>query len=403
MLLRIAWRNLWRNKRRSGIVLASVIVGLIAIILDESVVTGFVNQMLENQIGAHVTHVLIHRKGFRENMLVDRTIPDPAALLARLDTMHGVKAFDTRVVSFGLASSAENSSGAMIVGVGPREDELTTIASSIVEGQYVDADGGGILIGKKLAEKLNVTLGEKIVLMASARDGSVANAMYRVCGLYSSFSSEFEKTYVYITRGDAQAMLGIGDAVHEIAVRVEDPSRVASIAAVLRVGTDPRTECLSYEEILPLLVSQVEMYKNMMWFIYLIVGAAMVFGIVNAMLMSVFERIREFGVLLATGMSTGTLFRLVLLEALLLGLVGTALGMGAGLAVYARLAATGLDLAVFAEGMTAWGIGTVITPELSYTTVLRQALVVPLLCMLAALYPAWKAVRLQPVQAISFV
>ncbi|MDH7515867.1 MAG: ABC transporter permease [Bacteroidota bacterium] len=400
MLLRLAWRNIWRNKRRSVLILASLVVGLIALILDDGFATGMIKQTLDNQINAYISHIQVHKAGFNANRIVTSVVPEPMRVERAIRSTPGIEAWCKRVVSFGLFSSAENSAGGMIIGIEKRETEVTNIARSITEGTFFTGEPHQIIIGKKLARKLNVGIGDKIVLMGSMRDGSVGSELFRVQGLFESFSAEFEKATVYIPLADAQRLFGLGDDVHEFAIRVRDIAAVDSVAGKISALLGDEWEALSYRVLLPLLVGQIGFYEEIFLIMYIIVGVAMIFGIINVMLMSVFERIREFGVLLATGMGTRTLFGMVMLEAFLLGVVGTVVGLALGLAIHARLAVVGYNLAMFAESMTSWGIGTIVYPELTPTMLVRQVFFLPLLCMAAAVYPAWKAVSLEPVRAI---
>ncbi len=404
MLLTLAWRNIWRNKRRSIIVILSIVVGIFAIVLDESLQRGMMKQLLDNQVSVHLSHVQVHRKGFNDNPLVQSTIPDPARVQALLDTDRTVAMYGRRVILYGLANSAGASSGVAIVGVEPdREWRITDIASSIAEGGYLTGSPREAVIGRKLAEKLDLRLGDKLVLMASTAKGEVGSDLFRVRGIYRSFSSEFEKSFVYISLAAAQTMVYDRPEVSEIVVRMRERERADTLSARLRASLDSAYEALSYREALPMMVAQIELYEKMMYIVYVVVGTAMIFGIVNAMLMSIFERMREFGVLMAVGMKPGILFRMIILEAVLLGVTGSIIGMAASLPVYAWFAAHGMNLGMFSDSLRAWGFGSVIYPELPPAVILRQLFVVPVVCVIAALYPAAKALRLQPVQAMVYV
>lgn len=404
MMLTLAWRNIWRNRRRSIIVILSIVVGLFIIILDESLERGFMAQLLDNQINAHLSHVQVHRKGFTDNPVVQSTIPDPARVAALVDTDRSVAAWSRRVIVYGLVNSATASSGVAIVGVDPAAEQgITNIAQSVAEGKYLGGSPREALIGRKLAEKLDVRVGDKIVIMATTRRGEVGSDLFRVAGVYRSSGAEFERTFLYITLPAAQKMLFDEPALSEIVVRMKERTRADTLSARLRAELGPAYEAHSYREAQPMLIAQLELYEQMMYLIYIIVGLAMIFGIVNAMLMSIFERIREFGVLMAMGMQPARLFRMIMLEAILLGATGTVLGMAAGLPVYAWFAAHGINLAMFSDSLSAWGFSSVVHPDLPFAAVVRQLCVVPVVCVTAALYPALKAMRLQPVQAMYYV
>lgn len=404
MLLKIAWRNIWRNKRRSLIVLSSVAVGFVAIMLNDSLSIGMIQQIFENQIGSFVSHIQIHQKGFNDNKVIQKVVPDPSHVERVLQNTPGVEYYAPRVLTFGLLSSAINSSGVQLVGVqARREQHITIIKSSIVQGTYLTGKSHEVIIGRKLAEKLDVSIGDKVVGMASTLHGDVGADMFRVVGLFQTVSSEFDGAYVFINLHDAQEMLQLDNNVSEFAIITTDREKAEHIKDRLADSLGSNYEVLSYADIMPLMIAQMEVYKESMYIVYVIVGLAMIFGIINTMLMSVFERIREFGVLMAIGMKNAKLFSMIVLEALVLGAVGTLCGLAIGFALYLPLSYSGIDLSMFSESLTAFGSGSVIYPVLSPDTFVQSVLVIPIVAVMASVYPALKAMRFEPVAAMRHV
>jgi putative ABC transport system permease protein len=404
MLFIIAWRNLNRNRRRSAVVLSSIVVGVVSLMLYDGLSYGMMVEMLDNAIGNSIGHVQIHGKGFNDNRVIQLHVPDRAEAERALEGVEGVSGWSSRVLSFGLLSSALGSSGGIILGVDPaREQYVSHIGARLVEGRYIGSSGREVLIGRKMAEKLHVGIGDKVVGMASALDGQVGSELFRVVGIFETVSSDFDKTHVFIPLGTAQQMLSMEDRIVEIAITVNDVERVDDIARTLRSRLGGGYEVLTYKEQLPILVATLEMYDQMLFIIYLIIGLAMLFGIVNTMLMSVFERIQEFGVLMAIGMRNGLVFNMVMAEALCLAAVGTLVGLLAGTGLTLLLGHVGINLSMFAEGFASFGVGTIIYPVLRLNGFLMILVTIPLTTMLGAVYPAWKATRLQPVSAIRYV
>jgi putative ABC transport system permease protein len=404
MLLTIAWRNLKRNQRRTAVVLASIVVGVVAFMLYDSLSYGMIRQMLHNAIGSSVGHIQIHAAGYNDNRIIQQFIPDRAAVEDAVSTSASVEAWSARVPAYGLLSSALGSSGGIIVGVHPHDEaDVSTIAASIVEGRYLEGGEREVVIGRKMAEKLHVDIGDRVVGMASALTGEVGSELFRVVGIFETVSSEFDMTHVHIPLGTAQRMLALEGNIIQVAVLVRSIDDVESTAADLRNRLGPGYEVLTYRQLLPMLVAQLELYDQMLYVIYLILGLAMIFGIINTMLMSVFERIREFGVLMAIGMKNGKVFFMVMLEALCLASAGTAAGILVGALLTLALGSTGLDLSVFSDGLTSFGAGTTIYPVLRLNGLVTIIVIVPLTTLLGALYPAWKATRLLPVTAIRHV
>lgn len=404
MLFKIAWRNLWRNRRRSAIILASIMVGMVTIVLFDTIAMGMVNQMLRNRVGNHIGHIQIHRSGYYNNPQVTQLLSHPATIEQQLAAIPAVAAYAPRILAFGLASSAMSSAGVQIVGIQPdREQYITQIASHVQQGRYLSGQQGEILISIRLAKKLNVVLGDKVVLLANTISGAVGSNVFRIVGLYETFDSNFDRTYLYINLADARQLLEMPRGVHEIVVIARSIKAIPLIYQQLRQELSPSYEVLSYREIIPLLVAQMQLYQEMMGIYYVIVGLAIAFGIVNTLLMAIYERIHEIGVLMAIGMRTRKLFGMFLLEAGVLGYVGTVLGLGVGLLIYWPLSQTGINLAWFAASLRSFGVGAVIYPVLSPGALMNSLITLPFVSVIAAMYPAWRATRFQPMEAIRYV
>ncbi len=404
MLLKLAWRNIWRNKRRSLIVVGSVIVGVIALIIIDGLNNGFLSQMLFNQVNLNISHIQIHKKGFNDNKTVQSFIPDKKKVESVLAENKKIKHYSERVVSFGLVSSAVSSSGVFILGINPGdESKITTISKSIIKGKYFSGKKREIVIGNKLAEKLKVDLGGKVITLANRPDGSIGSEVFRIVGIFQSPSSEFNKAYIFVPIGTLQNMLGIGNNIHEFAIVTEDYNLAETVKEEIKQKLNNEYEVLSYQDILPLLIMQMDLYKESMYIINMIIGLALIFGIINSMLMAVFERINEIGVLMAIGMKNGKIFSMILLESLLIGVLGTAIGLVLGFGLNEFLAFNGIDLSLFSKSLESWGIGAVIYPQLSIENLINTLLTIPFITVVGAIYPAWKAIKLEPVVAIRYV
>lgn len=402
--LRLAWRNIWRNRRRSLIVMTSIAVGVAALMFTDALSRGFMRQMFNTQLGAHTGHLQVHARGFNDSRLVRDFMENPDSVASAVRSDPDVTAAAVRVLAFGMLSSASSSSGVLVVGVDPPEEaRITFIARSVVKGAYLSGAEREIVISLRLADALDVGLGGKVVAMAAGKDGTIGSELFRVTGLYRSGSAEFDRSHVYVRLGDARRLLGAGAAAAEVVALAARPGDASAIRDRLRPALGEGYEVLAYEDLLPSLVSQMEMTENSLIIFYGIIGLALIFGIINAMLMSVMERIHEFGVLKAIGMQDGRMFLMIVGEALLLGLLGCALGMVIGVAVNEPLARTGINFAAFAEGLESWGIGARVYPMSDYSSFLNGIGVILAVCVAGAIYPALKAVRLHPMAAIRYV
>ncbi|CUT01766.1 ABC transporter permease [Candidatus Chrysopegis kryptomonas] len=403
MIFKLAWRNIWRNKRRTLIVVVSIVVSVSVLLLIDTLSMGMMKQMLDNQINLHIAHIQIHKRGFNDDKTLKNYIPDSEKIEEVLRQIDEIKFYSRRVISYGLINSAFNSSGVIIVGVEPeREKNITIISRSIVEGKYIGEDRG-IILGKKLAQKLNVEIGDKVVLMVSDLNGNVSSDVFRVIGLYESPSSEFDKVYVYIPIESAQQLLGLGDKVIEFALILKDQNFINSVKDKIARAIGNSYEVLSYDDISPLIRIGIEMYKELIWIYYLIFGIAVGFGVVNIMLMSVFERVREFGVLKAIGMKNKKIFALILLESFMIGVVGTIIGLVIGLVLYLPLSKTGVDLGIFAESLAWFGSGRIIYPVLTEFTLSLLIFTMPFISLIGAIYPAIKSIKFEPVEALKHI
>ena len=386
------------------IVLGSVVVGVISIIFMDALTNGFSQQMLFNQIDINVGHIQIHKNGFMANKNIKSYIPDNQKVEEAIKSTLGIKAVSKRVISFGLLSSASNSAGVYMYGVIPEDEaSVSIINKSIISGEFLSGGVREIVIGEKLAEKLGVEVGDKVVGMANRIDGSIGSDVFRVKGIFSTSNSEFDRAYIYINIENIRSMLDLGDKVYEYTITTNDYRDASQIAQQIKNKLNAKYEVLSYKDILPLLIMQIEMSKQQMVVVNLIIGLALIFGIINTMLMTVYERIREIGVLMSIGMKNSKLFSMIVLEAFILGFLGAVIGLVVGSAIVLPLSASGIDLSIFSDGLNALGTGSIIYPVLTFDGIITTIIMIPFITILGAIYPAVKAIRLEPVNAIRYV
>ncbi len=382
-------------------------VGVLALVLTEGFAVGMLQQMLTNQIGADAGYIQIHKAGYQSDPTLENSMTDPAPARSVLESDSTSLRYSERLRVFGLISSAYNSYGVSIVGIIPSEErKISTISKHITKGSYLSGEPGQILISSSIAEKLRVGLGDKVVIMASQIDGSVGSEACRVSGIFETFNSGFDQSHVYIPIQTAKQMLNADGLISEFVINPENPHELGSLDSRLeaQIASLPESsgkyEILTYEQMLPLLVAQLELYKQALYLIAVLVAFALVFGIIDTMLMSVMERTHEFGVSMAIGMSNGKIFKMVMMEALYLAIIGTAVGLAAAYVWFSSLSRSGWDLSMFSASLKSLGIGSIIYPVLEPSTVVQTVVVIPAVTLLGAVYPALKAVRLQPVEAI---
>lgn len=409
-ILKLSWRNIWRNKRRSLIVIISIIVGVSSSLLNDSIGVGIMNQIVDNLIKSHDSNVQIHKVGFRENKNIDDFVPSHNKITNIIKNNENIEGYTVRVISFGLISSASNSSGISLVGLKPElEKKVTDIYKKIIEGNYLTGARNEIVISKKIADKLEVEPGDKVVAVASDKNGNVSSQLFRVAGIYRSGISEYDNIYAYVLLSDAQEILNIGDNIHEIAISIEDYRKSGELKNTI-INALERNEIFlneldisTFQEIMPMMMSFLDLYTQMSYLIYIIIGIAVLFGVVNTMLMTVMERINEFGVIMSIGIRRNQLVRMIIYESFLIGIIGTVVGFIVGLAIYYPLSINGIDMSNFSESMALFGLPNLIYPELNVNVIINTLLIIPFVTIIAGIFPAIKAIRLQPSEAVRFV
>lgn len=400
-LVKIAWRNIWRHRLRSLVVIISIILGIWAGIFVSAFSFGLNNQRKESMIRNQVSHLQVHHKAWAQEADVSYLLNEPAALIQSLQEF-GAPNHTLRLKSMGMAATAHYSGGVQIIGINAdTETELTGLGSRIDSGDYLGEKGRNpILIGAALAEKLEVKPGSKVILSFSDQDLNLVSASFKVKGIYSDVSSQIEKLQVFVRAQDLQSLLGLdANAYHEIAVLLEDDKGVDALKSQLeQKHADYLIE--SWKEIAPELAFADEIMSQALYIIIGIIMLALSFGIINTMLMAVLERRKELGVLMSVGMTKPKVFTMVILETFFLALLSGPFGILAAYLSVSGTADTGLSLAMFSDGLASYGIGTVIYPVLPNSFYFGTAAIVFIMTLLAAIYPARHALKLNPIETM---
>ncbi len=406
LILKLAWRNLWRNKRRSFIVIAAIVSGLWGMVFMIAISEGMIQEMVNTSIESGVGHVQIHRLGFMDNLDVHKNIRDPEYFIKEIEGTPHIKEYAERIKVMGLVSSPEASSGILIWGVdAAAEPSVSAVKRWLTDGEFLSGTHGEIYIGKSLADKLNVGIDDKIVVMAQGLSTEIGSAAYRVAGIFESTSPEYDKFNIYINLADARDLLSMKNRISEIVIIAEDIHNVDILVASLKPKLEVSDlEVVSWKDVLPVVVEMLSMFRGFIYVIYIIIAIAMAFGIVNTILMSVLERTREIGILMAVGTKPRQVFSEVLWEGLLLGCIGVAVGWVVTGITYAIVSKTGINLSLWAESLKYMGgIGAILYPLITLDNVVKSTLSVFGAAALSSLYPAIKIMRLSPADAIRSV
>ncbi|CCN85727.1 putative ABC-type antimicrobial peptide transport system, permease component [Vibrio nigripulchritudo SFn27] len=404
MLIKLAWRNLWRNKIRTGIMLGAMVFGLLGVVSIMGFMNGLMDSMLSNAISWQTSHIQIHQRSYIDNPDLHALIPNSDSLKESIESKAGVKAVSSRFLVNGMIASARSTRGTRINGVNLHDEKaITPLSDHLTEGEWLSEEGRNpVLVSEKTAQRLKLRIGSKVVLTFSGADNEVAGAAFRVRGIFKTPSSSFDDGNLYVRKSDLSKIAGL-EGAHEIAILLKDASKPSLEAMVqdLEKLVSSEVEVRGWQKVQPLLAS---MQGSMATSNTLILGVfviAMGFGIVNILLMSVFERTREFGVLMAVGMQKHRIFTLILLEATLLGALGALLGVLSSIALISTLHAFGLDLSIMSDALGAYGVDTMLYPRIQLSEYQLIVVTVVVASIVAALYPARQILKKQPVQAMS--
>lgn len=400
--LKIAWRNIIRNKKRSLITISAIGFGLGAIIFIWSFIEGAHEAMIRNYTALTTSQIEVSQKGFHQNPKIENYLENPEHIITQIKTYHPHVNTSQRIRAAGLISSSESSYGALVLGIDPaNEKTISQLHKHVKHGDFLAPDDHkNIVIGHTLAGNLNITLDDKVVIMSQAVDGSIAADAYYVKGLITSGVEEIDKGLAVIPIASAREIFVINGAT-DIGIRsrnVKDAEHIArSLTDKLK---NPALEILPWSHISPSLKQWIEFDNAFVYVILFIVMIIVAIGILNTVLMGVLERTREFGILMAVGTKPGQIIRMVSLESILLGLMGCAFGILIGFSISVYFEHAGINLSAFTTALSSFYMDTIIIPKfhLGFSLVATSATL--LISCLVSIYPAWYASRLKPVEAI---
>jgi len=405
MYLQLAWRNIWRNPRRTAIILTAVVIGVWSMVLLGSLMRGIAVGMINNGISTLTGHIQIHHKGYRNDPAIENRIIDPKVVENALKkALPEGAAWTSRVRVHAVASNARHSNGVTLVGIDPSsEARVSFIGTAVSQGRYLNPDdSNGIVIGEALMKKFDTRPGHKLVLMSQDPHGEIASRAFRIVGIFKAEMEATEKQFIFVMRQASQKMLGLGDDISEISILL--PGKPDNLEVYHRLKTalpSEEFEVNTWRELLPFQTAYLKILDGFMWIWYLVVFVAMGFGIVNTTLMAVFERMREFGLLKALGMKPWWILREVLTESFFLLVTGIIIGNILAFICIFVMARSGIDLSALAAGAEYAGMTRVIYPVIALKDILMSNLVVLFLGILVSAYPAVKAARFTPVEALT--
>lgn len=399
-IIKLGWKNVWRNPARSGVVIIAVLIGTWAGIFLAGFFNGMMQDYLHNQIELSIGHIQIENPQFGDLYNPKYSIENADEIIESLESKPYVEHVSAKSVASGLAQSPRNGYGVTIYGIDTETDTSLTVKDYITDGEMLDESGRNpILIGIKLADRLDLDVRSRMVLSFQDVTGEITGGAFRVAGIFDTFVDRFDEGSVYVLKEDLNRLLGSPGAVHNIRVDTDELAMADTYAEEISKEF-PNLNIETWRDIAPELRYTFDMMDLSMYIVMIIIIIGLAFSIVNTMLMAVLERTRELGMLRAIGMNKSRTFSMVMIETVFLTMVGAPAGLFLSWLCIYYFGGVGIDLSSVAEGLNAYGIGTVIYPTLSWSYYLNITLMIGLAALVSALYPAWRTLKLKPVQAI---
>lgn len=401
MLTKIARRNIWRSKKRSLIIIIAVSIGLWAGIFMMAFYNGMIEQRVNTAITSELSHIQLHHPEFRKEYEIKYYLPKGRKMLEIIGKDSKIKAASGRIIIKGMIASASGSSGITINGVMPIEEQtLTNLKGKIIKGNYFNPQKTNeIILSEKLRKKLKLNLNKKTILTFQDKEGNLASAAFRITALYKTTNTPYDHSNVFVKITAIDSLAGIPNAINEIAVLLQSNKFLDESQTHLKQKFRG-TEIKNWREIAPELGLTVSVGDQMVFIFMGIILLALAFGIVNTMMMAVLERAREIGMLLALGMNKFKIFMMILLETFFLILAGCPVGIMLAFASIGITQKTGIDFSRFSDAYSSFGYSSIIYPNLTSRQFVIIMLLVLLTALLSALFPARRALQLNPAESL---
>lgn len=403
MLLKLAWRNIWRNKRRTAITAASILFAVFFSIFMEAIQSGAWDNLISNVVNFHYGYVQVHEKGFWEEQTLEKVFPADEQLMDLDQTIAGIETVLPRLESFALASTGENTTGVMVIGMEPElEKRMTKLPERLIAGAYLAKTDKAVLIAKGVAERLSLGVNDTIVLISQGYRGVNAAGKYPVKGIVEFGSPELNKQLTYLPLAEAQWFYGAENLLTSLAFELSSDQQIKPVVRQLKTKLDTsQYEVMDWAEMLPDLVEARTLDTGGNVIVYIILYMIITFGIFGTILMMTKERSYEMGVLVSIGMRRAQLGSVIWLEIILLGILGALLGILVSLPVVIYFNINPLVMpGDYSTAMEQFGFEAVFPAALHWIIFVRHGLVVLLITILLGFYPMLKIRGLQPVKAM---
>jgi len=402
MIFSISWRNIWRNKVRSLVIITAIALGIFAGVLSAAFFKGMTNQRIQKVINTELSYIQVHKPGFRQTSDFSNFIPDADSITQQIVKLSNVTGVSKRILVQSMVASAETASGVMIMGVDPdMEKKVTTLDTKIIDGEYFDGiKRNPVVIGKKLADKLNIKVKSKVVITLQDLNNNITSGAFRVAGIFSTDNNMYDESHIFIRYDDMARLTGFPETgAHEIAINIDNSENLVSVQNEVE-NIAQGDEVMNWKELSPEMSYLTEIMDLYMYIFIIIILLALLFGIINTMLMVVMERAKELGMLMAIGMNKRRIFSMILLESILLSLTGGIIGILIGAFASYYFGIHPIDLSMWAEGYQQLGYDAYVYTSVQPVLLFNVAIMVIITGVIAAIYPAYKALKNNPADAL---
>ena len=400
-IIKIAWRNIWRNKLRSLIVITSIVLGLWSGLFTVSMSLGLNEERIKSAINTYLHHVQIHNPSFEYNLDINSLISDPINIEEELEKNNLIKAFSKRIIISAMASTAHGSEGVKVIGIEPKNEiYFSDISKKIIKGNYFSkTKSKPILIGKKLADNLKLDLKKKISVTFIDENGDLQRIKFKVGGVFKTGNSLHDGGNVYVNKEDLINLFKYKSSIHEIAIlanNINDSDHLKD-----QLSNDfPKNKVETWKQISPEMGMVQEIMVPFLYIFMSIILLALSFGIANTMLMAVLERKRELGMLMSVGLNRTKIFLMILFETIFISCVALPIGISMSYLMISYFGQVGIDLSIFAEGLEAFGMKSMLYTKLPFNYYVNITILTLFVTFISSLFPARRALKLDPAEAV---
>lgn len=399
-LIKISWRNIWRNKLRSLVVIFSIVFGLLGGIIIIAMSYGLNEERMNNAVDTYLSHIQIHNNLFSEDYNIKHTINNLDAIEKAINQDERVVSYSKRIVLNGMLSNSNGSYGIQVKGIDPDEEiKVTNTYDKIIDGEYFRSKRDNtILVGKKLADKLNLKLKSKVVITFQDENYELTSLLYRVEGIFRSGNSRYDEMNVFVKNKSITKNLPGFNGYHEMPILLSDIELRGEVKKdLIPISSDNIVE--GWDDISKELAYANEMLSAVLYIFMMIILSGLSFGVINTMLMAILERRKEIGMLMSIGMNRYKIFMMISFETIFLSLIALPFGLITSYLIVEYYSVVGIDLSVVEAGLENFGVGTRLYFKVPNEEYFYVSLMVFVISIFSSIFPSIRALKINPVEA----